>query len=122
MKGYTVSRLFRGIGGCAAILICAVTAEAQSLIPSTSSANLHQWGSVTLFHGLPSDHVRVIAQDTEASLWLGTDGGLAKYDGRRIHKIVAEGLPVGRVRALKLDVEGVLWIGTDTGATRLVAG
>ena len=122
MKGYIDRHLFRAIAAIVGLLIHAGTAQAQSLIPSTSSANLHQWGSVTLFHGLPSDHVRVIAQDTDGFLWLGTDGGLARYDGRRIHKIVAEGLPDGRVRAIKLAGDGVLWIGTDSGATRLVGG
>src|SRR6185369_16079165 len=47
------------------------------------SPNLHQWGAVTLFHGLPSNHVRAIAQDDDGVLWFGTNGGLAKYDGRR---------------------------------------
>ena len=122
MKAYTDRPLIRVIAAITGLLIHAVTAEAQASIPSAPSANLHQWGSVTLFHGLPSDHVRVIAQDKEGFLWLGTDGGLARYDGRRIHKIVAEGLPDGRVRAIKLAGDGVLWIGTDSGATRLVGG
>src|SRR6185369_6447815 len=47
------------------------------------SPNLHQWGALTLFHGLPSNHVRAIAQDEDGVLWFGTNGGLAKYDGRR---------------------------------------
>src|SRR5215471_10992413 len=41
------------------LLIGTVKSEngrAVDLIPS--SAARHQWGSVTLFHGLPSDHVR----------------------------------------------------------------
>ena len=99
MKGYTERNPFRLIAQVTGLLICAAGIQAQSLVPS----NLHQWGSVTLFHGLPSDHVRAIAQDADGFLWLGTDGGLARYDGRRIHKIVAAGLPAGRVRAIKLD-------------------
>ncbi|HEY6330488.1 MAG TPA: two-component regulator propeller domain-containing protein, partial [Blastocatellia bacterium] len=87
----------------------------------SSFLNLHQWGAVTLFHGLPSDHVRAIAQDLDGTLWLGTDGGLAKYDGRRIQKVSASGMQGGRVRALLLDPDGELWIGTDYGAGRLSA-
>src|SRR5437763_1881875 len=82
----------------------------------SSSVNLHQWGAVTLFHGLPSDHVRAIAQDNEGVMWFATDGGLAKYDGRRVHKVSDEALPSEHVRALKLDPEGGLWIGSDAGA------
>ncbi|MGA9769731.1 MAG: two-component regulator propeller domain-containing protein [Blastocatellia bacterium] len=77
---------------------------------------------MTLFHGLPSNHVRAIAQDGEGMMWFGTDGGLARYDGRRIQKMVVDALPAGRVRALKLDGEGALWLGTDGGAARLIAG
>ena len=77
---------------------------------------------MTLFHGLPSNHVRAIAQDGEGVMWFGTDGGLAKYDGRRIQKMVVDALPAGRVRALKLDGDGALWIGTDSGAARFIAG
>ncbi len=87
-----------------------------------ANLNLHQWGAVTLFHGLPSDHVRAIAQDNDGSLWFGTDGGLATHDGRRTQKVTAEGLPQGRVLALGLDSEGVLWVGGDSGAARLVNG
>ncbi len=81
---------------------------------------LHQWGAVTLFHGLPSDQVRAIAQDSDGTMWFGTDGGLAKYDGRRTQTVAADGLPAGRVLALAIDAEGALWIGTETGAARFV--
>src|ERR1700730_6052946 len=73
----------------------------------SSPSNLHQWGAVTLFHGLPSDHVRTIAQDPDGAMWFGTDSGLAKYDGRRVQKLVAGGPAAARVRALKLDRDGL---------------
>ncbi|HEY9231928.1 MAG TPA: two-component regulator propeller domain-containing protein, partial [Blastocatellia bacterium] len=85
-----------------------------------ASASLHQWGAVTLFHGLPSDHVRAIAQDGEGVMWFATDGGLAKYDGRRVQKVSDEALPAEHIRALKFDPDGLLWIGTDAGAAVLV--
>ncbi|HUK90031.1 MAG TPA: two-component regulator propeller domain-containing protein, partial [Blastocatellia bacterium] len=87
----------------------------------TSALNLHQWGSITLFHGLPSDHVRAIAQDRDGTMYLGTDEGLARYDGRRIQKVSAVGLPGGRIRSLSLDPGGSLWVGTDYGSGRLSA-
>jgi len=34
----------------------------------TPVTGLHQWGAVTLFHGLPSDRVHAIAQDTDGSM------------------------------------------------------
>jgi hypothetical protein len=77
---------------------------------------------VTLFHGLPSDRVRAIAQTPDGLMWFGTDGGLAKYDGRRTQAITADGLPAGRVLALKLDNDGALWVGTENGAARFAEG
>ena len=88
----------------------------------TPPANLHQWGAVTLFHGLPSDRVHAIAQDRDGVMWFATDGGLARYDGRRTQAVSADGLPQGRVLALKLDDQGTLWIGTDSGAAWLANG
>ncbi|HEU5131237.1 MAG TPA: two-component regulator propeller domain-containing protein, partial [Pyrinomonadaceae bacterium] len=78
---------------------------------------MHQWGAVTLFHGLPSDRVRAIAQTPDGAMWFGTETGLAKFDGRRIQT-----LPTGRVLALQTDKDGAMWIGTDTGAARFNGG
>jgi signal transduction histidine kinase len=89
---------------------------------SPSSLNLHQWGAVSLFHGLPSNHVRAIAQDGDRIMWFGTDSGLVKYDGRRIQRLATEGILAGRVRAIRVDVDGTLWVGTDEGAARIVRG
>ena len=86
--------------------------EAQPVRPN----NLNQWGAVTLFHGLPSDRVRAIAQTPDGTMWFGTDGGLAKYDGRRTQAIAAEGLKGARVLALRVDTDGALWVGTEEGA------
>src|SRR5882762_1453962 len=96
---------------------------APSPSPSpTPPPNLHQWGAVTSFHGLPSDRAHAIAQTDFGITWFATDGGLARYDGRRTNAINAEGLPPGRVLALKTDESGALWIGTDNGAARLANG
>ncbi|MGH9966466.1 MAG: two-component regulator propeller domain-containing protein [Pyrinomonadaceae bacterium] len=77
---------------------------------------------MTLFHGLPSDRVHAIAQTEFGVTWFATDGGLASYNGRRTHAVIAEGLPPGRVLALRVDDSGALWIGTDNGAARLANG
>ncbi|HKQ52144.1 MAG TPA: two-component regulator propeller domain-containing protein, partial [Pyrinomonadaceae bacterium] len=88
----------------------------------TPPSTLHQWGAVTLFHGLPSNRVRAIAQGADGAMWFGTDAGLAKYDGRRTQAVAAEGLSGKRVLALRLDEDGVLWVGTEDGAARVSGG
>ncbi len=90
-----------------------------------ATLNLHRWGAVTLFHGLPSDRVNAIAEDASGALWFGTDKGLVRYDGRRTQLVTGEGanaLPSPRVRALKLDAGGGLWVGTEAGAVRIAGG
>jgi len=85
-----------------------------------ATLNLHRWGAVTLFHGLPSDRVNAIAEDAGGMLWFGTDNGLVRYDGRNVEAAPDEAaLPSRRILALKLDNRGYLWIGTDAGAARL---
>ena len=88
----------------------------------TPVTGLHQWGAVTLFHGLPSDRVHAIAQDADGAMWFGTEAGLAKFDGRRTQTVTDPELPGGRVLALQTDQDGSLWIGTDSGAARLANG
>src|SRR5829696_6922881 len=83
---------------------------------TTQTTSLHRWGAVTLFHGLPSDQVRAVAQDAEGQMWFGTDAGLARYDGRRVQSVTSEGLAGPRVRALAVGAGGPLWVGADGGA------
>jgi ligand-binding sensor domain-containing protein len=112
-----------------ASVFCLLVLTSQLVQSQSSNGNknskaqpvsLHQWGAVTLFHGLPSDRVHAIAQDGDGAMWFGTDAGLAKYDGRRTQTITSAGLPQGRVLALKVDLEGALWVGTEGGASRYV--
>ncbi len=88
-----------------------------------ATLNLHRWGAVTLFHGLPSERVNAITEDVNGGLWFGTDNGLVRYDGRRTQAVGGEGdsrgvLPSQRIRALWRDSSGDLWIGTDQGAVQ----
>lgn len=106
------------------VLVFVIGSSAQSVDdpPKLNSESLHQWGAVTLFHGLPSDRVRAIAQDNEGTIWFGTDAGLARYDGRGTQTMTDPALPAGRVQALVVDQAGALWIGTEGGAVRMLAG
>lgn len=62
--------------------------------------------------GLPSNTIRWIVQTTDGFMWLGTEVGLARFDGS---KFVAfgprEGLPAVAVSALTATRDGALWVG-----------
>ena len=89
---------------------------------ATPLTGLHQWGAVTLFHGLPSDRVRAIAQGLDGMMWFGTEAGLARFDGRRMQTINDAQMPQGRVLSLLTDASGALWVGADNGAARILNG
>jgi signal transduction histidine kinase/ligand-binding sensor domain-containing protein len=110
-------------GVCVFVVVAASEVEAlRDDSAALRASGFHQWGAITLFHGLPSDHVRVIAQAADGTMWFGTDSGLVKYDGRRIQRIATDGWVAGQIRALEIDADGALWIGTNSGAARLIKG
>lgn len=110
------------------VFLCGIAPflPSPSLVVAQESAsfqqNFHQWGAVSLFHGLPSDAVRAIAQDKDGIMWFGTDNGLAKYDGRRVQAVSLAGVKSEKIRALKVSADGTLWIGTEAGATGFFEG
>lgn len=71
-------------------------------------------------HGLPQDTVRAIAQTKDGYLWIGTDEGLARFDGYDFVVFNRENgaLPSNSVGALWAAKDGSLWIGTLGGLTR----
>lgn len=72
------------------------------------------WG---IEHGLPQVSVLSITQDRDGYLWLGSQGGLARYDGSRFTGFDQRDAPELGSHALALlgDDAGRLWIGTSQG-------
>jgi signal transduction histidine kinase len=70
-------------------------------------------------HGLPQDTIRAITQTKDGYLWLGTDEGLAQFDGYEFVVFGKENgaLPSNSVNALWASSDGSLWIGTPGGLT-----
>ena len=72
------------------------------------------WG---VEQGLPQISVLAIAQDRDGYLWIGVQGGLARYDGVRFVRYGTADSPAlgGQVIALLAGRDGRLWIGTSQG-------
>src|SRR5215211_7637044 len=87
--------------------------RAPSPTPLPGAQNFHQWGSITVFNGLPSDSVRAIAQTNDGVMWFGTDNGLSRFDGRRVQTFLPAGTGSNRVLAAETSQSGDLWIGTE---------
>ncbi len=69
--------------------------------------------------GLPQDTIRALAQTADGFLWLGTDEGLARFDGYEFVTFTRQpgGLPTNSITALLAARGGGLWIGTSNGLT-----
>jgi len=73
----------------------------------------------------PLGTVAAIAQTQDGYLWLGTDTGLARFDGVRFtwfDRATTPGIRNDRVTSLCATRDGTLWIGTDGGLSRMTAG
>lgn len=67
--------------------------------------------------GLPQDAVSAIAQTGDGYLWLGTEEGLARFDGYEftVYRKDNTNLPSNSITALATGSDGSLWIGTPNG-------
>jgi ligand-binding sensor domain-containing protein/signal transduction histidine kinase len=85
----------------------------SSSIGGASAFTFQSWQKE---QGLPQAPVRSLAQTPDGYLWLGSDDGLARFDGLRFVTFgVQEGIKTGPVSTLFADHLGTLWIGSRTG-------
>jgi len=102
----------------AAVLWCVFTRGALALDPHKSLTQYSRtvWSQE---HGLPQDTIRAIAQTSDGYLWLGTDEGLARFDGYEFAVFNKDSgdLPGNSITALAAAPDGSLWIGTSDGLT-----
>jgi diguanylate cyclase (GGDEF)-like protein len=89
----------------------------QALDP-TKAFNHYVINSWSIREGLPQISVQSIAQDHEGYLWVGTQSGVARFDGVRFTAYKPETtpeLPGVWTRSLLVDKAGRVWIGTYKG-------
>lgn len=73
-----------------------------------------------LKEGIPQSQVSALAQDREGYLWVGTWGGLARFNGAEFKSFFREdGLPSTRIQELLVASDGTLWIATVAGVSRI---
>ena len=75
--------------------------------------------------GLPQNSVQALLQTRDGFLWIGTEGGLARFDGTGFQVFDLSShpaLPGNDVRCLLEAHDGTLWIGTSEGLAWLQNG
>ena len=105
-----------------AALLPAVTAPALTLPKGIARHTVATWAAG---QGLPADTVTAVTQTGDGYLWVGTEAGLARFDGLRFTTYRTTNTPALAshvIRALLTDRQGRLWIGTDAGVVRLRNG
>ena len=69
--------------------------------------------------GLTNLDVCCLLQDRTGYLWVGTENGLFRYDGRQFRPfLTAQGLPSTQIEALHQMADGQIWVGTSEGLAR----
>jgi signal transduction histidine kinase len=71
--------------------------------------------------GLGSEVVLALVQDRTGQLWVGTDGGVCCFDGRRFIPFTGA-LPSQSVQSLFVDLDGAVWVSTEGGLARIHQG
>lgn len=73
---------------------------------------------LTVQDGISSNSVQCILQDKSGIIWIGTNGGLNRYDGSSFiqYSVLSQpALSNSVVTALMQDEKGLIWIGTENG-------
>jgi diguanylate cyclase (GGDEF)-like protein len=105
-------------------LLLGLTAAASALDPERPLADQvqNQWG---LAEGLPQVSVHAVAQDADGYLWIGTQNGIARFDGYRgvsFRRQNNGGHSLTAVFDVHADRDGTLWFATDRGLVRQAGG
>jgi ligand-binding sensor domain-containing protein len=88
---------------------------AASGAPESQPYRIDSW---QVDDGLPQSSVLSIVQTQDGYLWLGTGGGLVRFDGVKFQVFSPNNtpnLPSSRILSLFEDRRGTLWIGTEEG-------
>jgi ligand-binding sensor domain-containing protein/signal transduction histidine kinase len=96
-----------------------VEPRTNATVPSPGDYRIDNW---TTDQGLPQNTVQCLLQTHDGYLWIGTQSGLARYDGLRFTVFDRNNTPAFKTDNVLCLAEGAhdtLWIGTANGLLRL---
>ena len=84
-----------------------------------SSAQRYPFHDLSVDDGLVQSQATCLAQDKTGNLWIGTLGGLSRYDGRNFtNYTVRNGMLNNTVWSVAVDTQGCIWAGGPAGISR----
>ncbi|HWF48516.1 MAG TPA: two-component regulator propeller domain-containing protein [Bryobacteraceae bacterium] len=100
------------------IISIAQTGDGAVWMGTRGAGLVNLQGGITsvITHGLPDPKINCLLPDGVKNLWIGTDHGLAYWNGS---EVTTKGIPAAlsglQILALTKDRDGNLWVGTDSG-------
>jgi ligand-binding sensor domain-containing protein/signal transduction histidine kinase len=89
------------------------------LVTLSAVAQRYPFHNLNVDDGLIQSQATSLTQDSAGNLWVGTFGGLSRYDGRTFtNYTVRNGLPSNTVWALAVDRQDNIWVGTQSGLSQ----
>ncbi|PCJ28791.1 MAG: hypothetical protein COA97_00165 [Flavobacteriales bacterium] len=87
-------------------------------ISISTSAQQYNFISYSIEEGLAQSQIRAISQDDDGYIWIGTLGGLSKFDGTNFENFSTnDGLLHNQINAIYNDSKGNIWLGTQGGVS-----
>lgn len=81
------------------------------LLSTVAFTQQNEYTAYTVNDGLPSNHVYQCVEDDHGFLWVATDAGIARFDGRFFQVFTTKhGLPDNEVLQVVKDNDGTIWI------------
>ena len=108
-------RRFVTVAGISCVLMAPSALTAASVGAGSENYTTRVWQT---HDGLPQQTVQAIAQTQDGFLWIGTTGGLLRFDGSRFVTYERGNAPAfqeNSVFSLMTARDGTLWIGTEGG-------
>lgn len=76
--------------------------------------------NVGVNEGLPSAKINALAQDNAGVVWIGTDVGLVRYDGKTRAYTEKDGMAPGGIKSIHIAEDGMIWCGHLEGGLSVI--
>lgn len=98
--------------------LCGAAAFAGGPLPGTPEAPFRLY---SVADGLNQKSVSALAQDQQGFLWVGTFGGVNRFDGRSFESFTTrQGLRQNQVQAIMVDSQNRVWAGDMAGGLSVI--
>jgi signal transduction histidine kinase/CheY-like chemotaxis protein/ligand-binding sensor domain-containing protein/HPt (histidine-containing phosphotransfer) domain-containing protein len=101
----------------AAVAVCFGAAQAADAPSRWDKLSVPLFEHIGVEHGLPHPMTVAMAQDGDGFIWIGTQRGLARWDGYQMRTFMfdatkPDSVPGDFIQSMHVDRQGRLWIGT----------